>query len=407
MTSLRLAALAALVPTLIACGSSDDSTGETDPGYIITGPSGTTPTGTMTGPAGTNPVTPGTPGCDPNAEIPCIEGIAEPCEGINSGYDGDEFCRAAPDPSLGMQIHIGPDDYSDPAQVEPYLIYAGEETNWAEVAQFPNTTDVYTRGYRSYMRPGSHHFIMFGNDQGTVSGPMENGGGAEAATGIGGRFLGGATKAIQNIDTQTEYPEDQGIGTRVPANSFVAMNLHFVNPTDHALIQEIWVNFIYIPQEEVTQYVKPITWYGGIGMNIPPGTHTVLSNAATSCTAPADLRIGMMTAHAHASTLRVTTKMNNSTLLFEDYDWAEPTEWRYSRAIENPAPDPATFQSGGYNGLLNAMAGDSFQWECEVNNRTTSYLTFSNRVYDGEMCNVFGYYITPNVNSANWTCAFF
>jgi hypothetical protein len=306
-----------------------------------------------------------------------------------------------------MQVHVGPEDYSDPDQVDGSLIAPSDETNWAEVVQLPNTTDMYTRGYRSYMRPGSHHFIMFGTDQGNPSGPMTNGSGAESAVGIEGRFLGGATKAIQNIDTRGEYPEDQGIGSLLPAQSYIAMNLHFINTTDHPLLQEIWVNFIYIPEDEVTQYVKPITWYGGLGMNIPPGTHTVLSNSDIPCTAPADLRIGMMTAHAHASTSRVTTWMNESTLLFEDYDWAEPTEWRYSRSVENPASDPSILQSGGHTGVLMATPSDTFTWECEVENRGTTNLTFSNRVYDGEMCNVFGFYITDDKNAAPWACAFF
>lgn len=378
MTTLRLAAVAAIGPMLLACGGGDDSTdGTVDPSSpSSTGPSGNGPPGTAS--TGAIPSGSATLGCDPNAEIPCVEGIAEPCTGLDSGYDGDEYCRTPPDPSLGFQIHVGPSDYSDPAQVDPYLLSAGEETNWAEVVPFPNTTEVYSRGYRSYMRPGSHHFIMFGNESGTPSGPIQNGGGAESAVGIGGQFLAGATRAIQNIDTHTEYPEDQGVGWRVPPNWFASMNLHFVNSTEHVLLQEIWINFIYIPQEQVTQFVQPITWYGGLGMNIAPGTHTVLSNTALPCTAPADLRVGMMTAHAHASTLRVTTTMNDSTLLFEDYDWAEPTEWRYSRAVQNSPPDAATFQSGGHN-----------------------------RAYDGEMCNVFGYYITPDRNGPNWMCAFF
>jgi hypothetical protein len=346
--------------------------------------------------------------CDPEAEIPCFEGLAEPCPGIESGFPGDEYCRAAPDPALGMQVHVGPKDYDDPEQIAQYVIAAGDETNWAEEVQFPNPTPVYTRGYRSYMRPGSHHFIMFGNNQRTTEGgPVQSGTGAESAVGVGGRFLGGATKAIQNIDTQGEFPEDQGIGSEVPANSFVAMNLHFVNATPGPLLQEIWVNFIYIDEADVTQYVKPITWYGGLGMNIPPGTHTVLANNPGSCTTAEDLRIGMMTAHAHASTLRVTTWMNGSTLLFEDYDWAEPTEWRFNRSVDNPAPNPQTMQSGGHSGLVYASPGDSFVWECEVRNERSVNLTFSNRVYDGEMCNVFGFYITDNRTAAPWTCAFF
>jgi hypothetical protein len=377
-----------LVPFIFACGSADD----TDRGQDgIKGDPGDE--------------------CDPNAEIPCIEGIAEPCVGLESGYPGDEFCRAAPDPSKGFQGHVGPDDYDDPVDVESYLIYPGEETNWAEIVQSENEELVYIRGYWSYMRPGSHHFIMYGSDQDPSGGAgrAQTGEGLDSAVGVGGRFLGGATKSIQNITLESEYPEDQGIGHDVPPRSYVAMNLHFVNVGNEALIQELWVNYILIDESDVQQYIKPITWYGGLGMNIPPGTQTVLTNAGQSeCRAPNNMRLAMMTAHAHASTVRVTTKMNGSTLLFEEYDWAEPTEWRFTRSIDNPTPNPTAGLGGAYSGLLHVTPADTFTWECEVhNNLPDANLTFGNRVYDGEMCMVFGFYIHDQPNQAPFACAFF
>jgi hypothetical protein len=353
--------------------------------------------------------------CDPNASIPCIAGLAEPCKDLHSGFDGDEYCLAPPDPGKGLQIHVGPKDYDDPAQTEKYMINPGEETNWAEVTEFPNDQTVFTRGYHSNMRPGSHHFIMFGMNgapANTPQGPMMNASGAESAVGaLGGTFLGGATRQIQNIDTQGEYPEDEGIGSEMAPHRPVAMNLHFINIGDHPLLQEIWVNFILIPEEQVTKYVKPITWYGGFGMSIPPGDRQLLSNSGVPCTAPDNVRLAMMTGHVHANTLRITTSMTSAgatepTTLFEDFDWHEPTEWRFDRAHPWSAPDRAAGKSGGYNGVINVTPGDQFHWECDVNNRSTATLTFSNRVYDGEMCNVFGFYYTEKRDASPWTCFF-
>jgi hypothetical protein len=195
------------------------------------------------------------------------------------------------------------------------------------------------------------------------------------------------------------------------AHRGVANNLHFINLEDEPLLQELWVNFIYIDESEVTQYVKPITWYGGFLMNIPPGAHVTLQNPAESCTAPGDVRVGMMTAHAHANTLRVTTKMRaagsgEETLLFEDYDWHEPTEWRYNRAANNPAPDAELKRSGGFSGLVQTKPGDEFTWECEVQNAQSVNLTFGNRLLTGEMCNVFGFYFTKERAAKPWTCVF-
>lgn len=352
--------------------------------------------------------------CDPNGEIPCYENYAEPCENYDTQFLGDEYCRKAPDLSVGFQLHVGPTDYTDPDQTDKYMILPGEETNWSEispVSPYPET--VYTRGYHSYMRPGSHHMIMFGlrdRPANADQGPVQAGAGVESAVGAtSGVFLGGATRAIQNIDTKGALPEDQGIGSEVAPGRSVAVNLHFINLEQEPLLQEIWVNFILIPEAEVTKYVKPITWYGGILMNIAPGTHTTLASAPGSCTAPADMRVGMMTAHAHANTLRVGAYRDVAgarQTLFEDFDWHEPTPWRFNNSDTNPVQDVAAKQSGSVSGIVTAAPGDTFGWECEVENKQNVNLTFGNRLLTGEMCNIFGFYFTENKAASPWMCAF-
>jgi hypothetical protein len=348
--------------------------------------------------------------CDPTAAIPCFKGLAEPCKGLSSGFDGDEYCLAPPDPQLGDQIHTGPKDYDDPAETAKYIIQPGQETNWAEITQTSNSTTVYTRGYHSSMRPGSHHFIMYGLENTTVptdAGTLQNGDGAESAVGaVGGTFLAGATKAIENIDTQGPNPEDQGIGSEVPPHRPIAMNLHFINTTDKPLLQEIWVNFIYIDGSKVTQYVRPIEWLGGLTMSIPPQAHTTLQSPPGACKAPEDLRVGMFIGHVHANTVRITTTMNDTEMLFEDYNWKEPTEWRYRRDVQNPTPDAVAKTGGGYSGILQVTTSDTFHWECEVENKSDVTLHFGNHVYTSEMCNVFGFYFSPNRDAPNWNCYF-
>lgn len=352
--------------------------------------------------------------CDPAGKVPCFEGIAEPCRGIHSGYDGDEYCRAAPDPSTGFQIHVGPEDYSNPDAVSKYLAKPGDETNWAEVVQTPNDEIAFWDGYYSYMRPGSHHFILFGMPAGsappTGTGPTMNGGGAESAVGaLGGEFLAGATVTVQ--DAMPHVPEDQGSASEVPPKSNYAVNLHFINNTDHDLIQEIWVNFHYIPEDEIVHWHRAITWYGGYGMNIPPGTAYTLQGGAT-CAPPANasnVRIIGVTGHVHANTNEYSASMvrdGQTTLLFQDFDWHDPLEFRYNTKADNGTPDATAKTPGGYSGVLEVQPTDRFSWECQGFNKSNVNLTFSNRVYDGEMCNVFGFYQTDTKDSAPWTCAF-
>lgn len=364
--------------------------------------------------------------CDPNAEIPCIAGIAEPCKDFHTDYDGDEYCLAPPDPSVGYQMHVGPTDYANPDEVAKYIAHPGDETNWAEVHETPNDATVWTSGYYSHMRPGSHHFILFGLAAGsavpTQQGPMMNGSGAESAVGgAGGEFLAGATRQIQNAVMKSDYPEDQGIARETPAHQQAAMNIHFINIKDHDLLQELWVNFFTIPEGEVQHRQAAVTWLGGFGMNIPPGTDYSLTN--TPATPPADpttagcappanltnLRILGLTGHVHANTIDYQATMQRdgqTTFLFQDFDWHEPTEFRFNRAVDNATPDPTAKKAGGYSGVLDVQTNDRFFWQCDGHNNSTVNLTFSNKVYDGEMCNVFGFYSTDTLAPKPWRCVF-
>jgi hypothetical protein len=192
----------------------------------------------------------------------------------------------------------------------------------------------------------------------------------------------------------------------VPPPRPIAMNWHFVNTGDKPLLQEIWVNFIYIDESKVTQFVKPIEWLGGLTMSIPPQAHTTLQSPAGSCKAPEDLRVGMFIGHVHANTVRITTTLNDSQMLFEDYDWKEPTEWRFRRDVQNPTPDATSKKGGAYSGFLHVTTADTFHWECEVQNKSDVTLHFGNHVYTSEMCNVFGFYFSPNRDAPNWNCYF-
>lgn len=365
--------------------------------------------------------------CDPNADIPCIAGIAEPCKDFHTTFEGDEYCLKPPAADKGYQLHVGPTDYTDPNATAKYMAAPGAELNWAEVQTMPNDTSVFTDGYYSSMRPGSHHFILFGLPAGSMtqgSGPMTNGSGTESAVGaLGGEFLAGATRQLQNAIPNSDYPEDQGIGTETKAHAVMALNLHFINTTDHPRLQEIWVNFRLIDEAKVKRWAHAITWYGGVMMNIPPGQHYVLDSKgsvgsgssdgkASPCKPPnaENVRILGVTGHVHANTIQYNASMirdGQETVLFQDYDWHDPLEFRYNRASTNGTPNAATKTAGGYTGLINVQTTDVFNWQCEGQNQSDVNLTFSNQVYKGEMCNVFGFYATDTKTAGPWMCAFF
>ena len=87
-------------------------------------------------------------------------------------FEGDEFCILPPPADQGFQLHVGPTDYDDPAQIAKYTIMPGGEDNQLIPVTSGNKTDVYyfKRQYR--MRPGSHHLIL---TEGSTTNPFAGG----------------------------------------------------------------------------------------------------------------------------------------------------------------------------------------------------------------------------------------
>jgi hypothetical protein len=364
----------------------------------------------------------GKPVCDPNdPNIPCIVGKTEPCDNFHTDYaDGDKLCMKPP--VNGYQLHVGPANYDDPAEVDKWILPpggipggGGPDYNWCYYMKSPNDHEIYINGYVAHMRPGSHHYIMFGLGAGTdVPDSTKPSSCAQRNAQIGGgaNFLSGATRLVQTATMFGDTPEDKGLGSPVPPHQQLNMNLHFVNITDKPVLQEIWVNMFEKPAAEVTDVVKAMEWLGGVGMNIPAHTRQLLQSKASSCKAPLDdTRMLGVTAHMHANTTRVSmyhqpADGSPERLVFDDFNWEEPTVWRFNSTIQNDSPSRPTSASGaGINGVWKVTTKDTFRWECDVDNKTDGALKFGDQAYTGEMCNVFGMYSSPKA-SAPWLCFF-
>ena len=263
----------------------------------------------------------------------------------------------------------------------------------------PNMTDVYLNEYHARLRPGSHHMITYQEGAARPDSVYPE----DCQQGPFFTFWVGATSPTTDIGGQdpNEPPEDVGLALKAEANSQLAVQMHFINTGDTILIKEGWINVVYFPADQVRQEIDPITWLGGLGMRIPPGTNQTLSGTVSP---PADVRIVTLVAHAHAHTVRVSTYLNDQ-LIYENYDWADPEFMDFNSVIQNPAPNEGTATAGGVSGILNVTPTDQLRWECEVINDSQYTLTFGNGVYDKEMCNIFGVY-TPTAGGPWGASAF-
>jgi len=396
-----LVLVAGLSSAAVACGSSDGSPGKP---HANTAKTDTSSSATK---------------CDPDdPKVPCIKDVAEPCDNFQTDYPGDDLCMKPP--KNGLQLHVGPDDYTDPDVMTKWVLPPGgfpgqgPDTNWCYYMKMPNDELMYSSGYIAHMRPGSHHYIMFaiGGDLPDSTAP-DSCAQRNAQIAGGANFLSGATREVQNATMFGDAPEDDGLGMPLAAHQQLNMNLHFVNVMDVPVLMELWVNLLDKPADEVTDIVKAMEWLGGTGMKIPPHQNQTLQSPA-NCSSPKDIdsvRILGVTAHMHANTVRVSMYhqapgATDKELVFDDFNWSEPTVWRFNSSITNPLPNRDAAVSGApVSGVFNVTPQDKFSWECEVHNQTDSTLTFSDKAYTGEMCNIFGMYASP-VAKNPWNCYF-
>jgi hypothetical protein len=347
--------------------------------------SGTGPKSTAASSAGASETTPST--------------NAEGCP-VNSGYVGDDMCLPAPPPEQGFQLHYGTTDYASATAREPYVLQPNDETVDCYYLKTPNTTDVYVGGYQFSMRPGSHHLLVNVNSTAQPDGFATCGANDQSSGILGGTMT-------PTVDERSDpAPENAGLAVKLPANSQAVMNFHVINTTGEPILREAWMNYYYMDPQDVKGYRGNVFLVGGVGFQITPGTHKTYTY---SCSPDRPTRILSLAAHMHAHATRMSAWKvigGQPSLVYENYDWASPTEIRYDSVHQNKMPDRATQTPGGSTGAIILQPADTLQWECEVDNTSDVTLTFRNEVYTGEMCIMTGVMVPDDnpMNPDNFTC---
>lgn len=315
--------------------------------------------------------------------------------GLHTTYAGDETCLPVPAADVGMQFHYGPSDYSNPDEVGPYMLQPTEESLDCTYLKSPNDEKIYFREFKNSLRPGSHHMIVseltFDVAEGHGPCVTDFSLGVDGGTPMAPRLVGGSSVARGHVGAAA--PEDDGLADYVEAHSQIEMTLHFINTGSEPLLREAWMNVTFMDPAKVKQVMEPIQGLGDVGWAIPPGEDQTWRSTMT---APFHMRVVDLYSHFHANTARMTAwKVATSgerTKLYETYNWDDPGVLPLNSVDHNPAPDATARTMGGTSGILEFEAGDKLEWECEVHNRRTVTLTYSNKALDGEMCNVRGNY---------------
>ena len=335
----------------------------------------------------------------PHKALPEAIPGAIPCGNLETQYEGDELCILPPEPGEGIQFHIGPKNYDDPAELAKFELPGGSEETlcYYLTSSNPESFNFYEQRYR--MRPGSHHLIIHMNTQGAT---REEGWGRcdemEGFIPIGGTQRSNAEFPEGGVIA----PEDQNLFRPLIGNVLMKFEMHFFNASSKPILREAWVNFMKKDAGEAGQILGGVFMIGGLGMAIQPHTQQTLNYECTL--EGVNRRVVSIFGHRHAYTKRFSVWAHRSgqrELIYEDYDWLDPTELFYNSVVQNPPPDPDKLSAGGVSGIINLVPGDKLEWECEVDNTSDNVLNFRNAVYEGEMCNVFG----SMVGGTFWSCA--
>jgi hypothetical protein len=313
---------------------------------------------------------------------PCSDD-PDPC-GINSGWSGDNYCQLPPPEGRGIQIHIGPKNYADAAEVAKYTIQSGEEFDNSVIAHIPLSENVWWNHMRAQLRPGSHHWIgtvVMGKPEERF---YEDSGcdGAETSGSVGG----GQNLIYDHPPQGIPAPENVGLGRQLVGNSSLCMNLHAYNFSDRPQLREMWINIYTVPEAEVTQKASGIAMVGGLGLNLAPGQNLEETYSGQFM---ADSRIIQLFGHRHAWTPHFAVWLNDN-LIYDSWSWQDSVTFNYDSITTNPPIDPAGMVDGAVSGVVPVKSGDTLKFTCYVENKSDTTLRFSNQLFKGEMCNLWG-----------------
>lgn len=285
--------------------------------------------------------------------------------GLDTQWPGDEYCIKPPPADKGFQMHLGPTNYMNPER--QFIMEPNTETTVSIPATAGNTQNVYYYWRQYRMRPGSHHLIV----------------------NSGARRLGGTQNLTKdNPERGMIAPENKGVGMMLAARAPLSNSLHYYNFTDKPIIKEVWVNFWYRDQAEVTEPANEI--FSMLGMGIAPGQHVVKHG---SCNVTGSGRLLTLYGHVHSHNKRFSawrTRGGQKMLIHESFDWEHPGVSEFSSVVMNPMLNTAGKQAGGFSGVMDVKPGDLIEFECDIVNDTNKTFVGQNEAEDDEMCILIG-----------------
>lgn len=344
--------------------------------------------------------------------------FAPPHCDASSGEPGDDQALCEPTPDEGIQLHFGPADYDDPAEVANYTLPPGGESFDCTFEKTPDEAGRYFGQYVERSRPGAHHVqLTYAADMAATAHTSRACNILTDLVATAGTFMAIAqSPALDVPDLTIPKPEGaddaggldfEGSANPMDPDRMLQVLSHYLNTSDKPLLKEVWFNLYYRDPAEVRSALYTISLLSS-GIRIPAQSTAIVRR---SCSTDVDRDVKYLQGHSHAGSQRFSiwhaAAGSIEAKVYEAYDPLEPANLAFSPLVKNRAPDPAIRVAGGASGALLVKAGDSLVWECEIENSSSNTIADGdpNPEAFGQMCYTYGAFAVPLGEPAtNWAC---
>jgi len=273
------------------------------------------------------------------------------------GSEGDGRIEFPP-PERGYQLHMGP--FEIPAFTEVYQ---------CKIIQTPNTEPADIIGLSHLASESVHHFNAWAllDDPGReMEGPCSD---LWAETNMA---LANPLYASQTSSFEGWFPD--GVAGQLPAEQWVLMEYHAINPTAQDQITEGYINAMTAAPDTIEHYANGL--YGSnTDLEIPPGQ---TASFTKKCLVDVQMNVFVMGSHFHQlgtffEVYRLDAAGQRVELVYENDDWESPE-------LEFWTETP-----------LVLLPGEGFEYTCHFENTTDQTVGFGPSASD-EMCTLAALY---------------
>jgi hypothetical protein len=226
--------------------------------------------------------------------------------------------------------------------------------------------------YESHMTPGSHHMLLFFQDN-AQNGSLETCSGVEFHQ---------TAYATQTPNGSSGFPA--GVAAIVPASSGFRFQSHYINTSRSPITAQVQVKMHLAKPGTVTSHAGVFFFSNELFLLQPNGQPT---DVAENCKIPYNMNVIAASSHMHKHAVNFVAT-DGQQQLYTTTEWDEPQPVKFSPAMP-------------------LAKGSTVNFRCTFVNNTDSVITFGESADTNEMCIFTGtFYPVPPGSKSTVSCFF-